>query len=53
MKNKPKVGQKIRLNKFGVRQIYNSSIAPSGLLRQVFTITEVDEESMTEPEKLG
>jgi hypothetical protein len=51
MKSKPKVGQKIRLNRVGIRQIFNCSVVPSALLNQVFTITKVDDDSMTEPEK--
>jgi len=47
MKSKPYVNQKVRLNPYGLYQIYGTVAGLSPLLQKVFTITSVDSKSMT------
>lgn len=53
IKNGPtvKVGDRVRLNIFGLEQVFGSAIGLSHMRRRVMTITWVSEESMTEPEE--
>jgi ribosomal protein S27AE len=51
MNEKPKVGDKVRLNDYGLRQCFNASVGLAPLKRIIHTVTWVDSESMTAPEE--
>lgn len=46
----PKVGDKVRLNDEGLKQIFGSAFGKSFMKKMELTITHVDEVSMTYPE---
>jgi hypothetical protein len=48
---KPFVGQKIRFNDLGLKQVFGSPVGKSFMKQKIMTITYVDPQSMTEPEE--
>ena len=50
-KNRPKVGDRARLNDYGLEVCFGSPVGKSALKRQVHTFIDVDPESMTYPEE--
>ena len=49
--DKPKVGDLVRLNNKGLVQIYGTDVGLSHMKTKVMRVIQVDDESMTEPEK--
>lgn len=50
MKEKPTVGQKVRLNNYGLEQCFGSSLGLAHMKTLELTIMAVDKDSMTAPE---
>jgi len=48
MNEKPKVGQKVRFNDWGLEQCFGSTLGLSHMKNKVLTITWVEQESMTD-----
>jgi hypothetical protein len=47
----PRVGDTVRLNRYGLRRIFGTTVGLSHMLTLEMLITAVDKESMTEPEQ--
>jgi hypothetical protein len=47
----PRVGQKVKFNDLGLKQVYGTTVGLQFMKQKVLTLTQVDPESMTEPEE--
>lgn len=49
-KRKPRVGDRVHINNYGLEQVFGSSLGLAPMKNVVYTFIHVDDESITSPE---